>query len=187
MIQLRRLKITFYGSSKQLPSPPSTTILLTVGLLFDMTLPSPRRISLPAEEPQFVVLAIQAPTGVIYEQQCGGFYCDQLEVEGYLTVVVRQEPDDARPDRFGVSPADLTAIFHSEDDACHFPQPWLLTPERIDRLDALIRTLGYFGGPDGPPVQEFELDRSRLDEVFEAWVPVITPDGPGVLLWNNCD
>ena len=146
-----------------------------------------RTVSLPCEEPNFVTLAIQAPTGVIYQQQCGGSYCDHMEIEGYLTVVARQEPDDTKADRFGVSPAELTAIFHSEDDHCHFGQPWLITPERLERLAGLIRTLGYFGGPDGPPVQEFELDRSRISEVFEAWVPVTTPDGPGVLLWNNCD
>lgn len=146
-----------------------------------------RTVSLPCEEPNFVVLAIQAPTGVTYEQQCGGSYCDHLEIEGYLAVVVRQEPDDTKADRFGVSPVDLTAIFHSEDDHCHFCQPWLITSERLERLEALLRTLGYFGGPDGPLVQEFELDRSRINELYEAWVPVTTPDGPGVLLWNNCD
>jgi hypothetical protein len=100
---------------------------------------------------------------------------------------VLQEPDDSKADRFGVSPADLTAIFHSEDDHCHFSQPWLITPERLEKLEALISTLGYFGGPDGPLVQTFELDRSRINELYEAWAPVTTADGPGVLLWNNCD
>lgn len=146
-----------------------------------------RTVSLPCEEPNFVLLAIHAPTGVIYEQQCGGSYCDHREIEGYLTLLVRQEPDDTTADRFGVSPADLTAIFHNEDDHCHFSQPWLITPERVERLSALILTLGYFGGPDGAPVQGFELDRSRIGEVYEAWVPVTTADGTGVLLWNNCD
>lgn len=31
------------------------------------------------------------------------------------------------------------------------------------------------------------LDESRLGEVDEAWVPVVTPDGPGVLVWENSD
>ncbi|MET9919589.1 DUF6210 family protein [Streptomyces sp. NPDC006435] len=32
-------------------------------------------------------------------------------------------------------------------------------------------------GPDG----------SRFRDADEAWVPVITPDGPGVLLWADSD
>ncbi|WP_328753160.1 DUF6210 family protein [Streptomyces sp. NBC_00285] len=31
------------------------------------------------------------------------------------------------------------------------------------------------------------LDESRLAEADEAWVPVLTPDGPGVLTWENSD
>ncbi|MGW9028169.1 DUF6210 family protein [Streptomyces sp. NPDC055722] len=31
------------------------------------------------------------------------------------------------------------------------------------------------------------LDESRLAEIDEAWVPVVTPDGPGVLVWENSD
>jgi hypothetical protein len=30
-------------------------------------------------------------------------------------------------------------------------------------------------------------DESRIGEADEAWVPVVTPDGPGVLLWPNSD
>ncbi|MFE4329723.1 DUF6210 family protein [Streptomyces sp. NPDC056831] len=32
---------------------------------------------------------------------------------------------------------------------------------------------------------ELRWDESLLDEMDEAWVPVLTPDGPGVLL--RCD
>ncbi|MGM1060082.1 DUF6210 family protein [Saccharothrix sp. Mg75] len=31
------------------------------------------------------------------------------------------------------------------------------------------------------------LDGSRMSEADEAWVPVLTPDGPGVLVWSNSD
>jgi hypothetical protein len=31
------------------------------------------------------------------------------------------------------------------------------------------------------------LDESRLGELDEAWVPVLTPDGSGLLVWNNSD
>ncbi|MFD9003063.1 DUF6210 family protein [Streptomyces sp. NPDC059582] len=31
------------------------------------------------------------------------------------------------------------------------------------------------------------LDENRIRDTDEAWVPVITPDGPGLLLWANSD
>ncbi|MGS2617385.1 DUF6210 family protein [Micromonospora sp. LZ34] len=36
-------------------------------------------------------------------------------------------------------------------------------------------------------VHPLRLDESRMREVDEAWVPVITPDGSGVLVWFNSD
>jgi hypothetical protein len=32
-----------------------------------------------------------------------------------------------------------------------------------------------------------KLDESRIAEADEAWVPVLTPDGSGVLMWFNSD
>ncbi|MFJ8440785.1 DUF6210 family protein [Kitasatospora griseola] len=31
------------------------------------------------------------------------------------------------------------------------------------------------------------LDEIRLDRADEAWVPVLTPDGPAVPVWSNSD
>ncbi|GAA4880348.1 hypothetical protein GCM10023235_70810 [Kitasatospora terrestris] len=31
------------------------------------------------------------------------------------------------------------------------------------------------------------LDESRIREADEAWIPVITPEGPAVLMWHNSD
>jgi hypothetical protein len=46
-------------------------------------------------------------------------------------------------------------------------------------------------GP-APPRQLAEpvplvLGESRIDQFDEAWLPVLTPDGPGVLWWSNSD
>ncbi len=35
--------------------------------------------------------------------------------------------------------------------------------------------------------EPLQIDDSRLYELCEAWVPVLTANGPGVLLWENCD
>ena len=39
----------------------------------------------------------------------------------------------------------------------------------------------------GNPEMQIELDESRFYEIDEAWVPVATPDGPGILTWENSD
>jgi hypothetical protein len=31
------------------------------------------------------------------------------------------------------------------------------------------------------------LDERHLSDADEAWVPVLTPDGPGILVWSNSD
>ncbi|MFD9903267.1 DUF6210 family protein [Streptomyces sp. NPDC059063] len=31
------------------------------------------------------------------------------------------------------------------------------------------------------------MDETRVGEADEAWVPVVTPDGPGVPVWFNSD
>jgi hypothetical protein len=31
------------------------------------------------------------------------------------------------------------------------------------------------------------LDEQNLRDADEAWVPVLTPDGPGILVWFNSD
>ena len=35
--------------------------------------------------------------------------------------------------------------------------------------------------------QHLFLDLNRLDEITEAWVPVISPYGQAILIWKNCD
>jgi hypothetical protein len=37
----------------------------------------------------------------------------------------------------------------------------------------------------GPSEVRLKLDDSRLTDADEAWIPVITPDGPGGLIWRT--
>lgn len=32
-----------------------------------------------------------------------------------------------------------------------------------------------------------QVDETAIDELDEAWIPVLTVDGPGVLIWSNSD
>lgn len=150
-----------------------------------------RRVSLTCEEPKFIGLILHAPTGVIYEHQFGGTGCWHDGIEGYFVPVSRAEIDpDAdvySPSRHELDTDLLKAVFHHPDDPdrCWACSAADLPDENVERLAALIDLLCYYGG--GYEMRQFELDRLRLADGREAYVPVLTPDGPGLLVWNNCD
>ncbi|MEU4116536.1 DUF6210 family protein [Kitasatospora sp. NPDC028055] len=123
----------------------------------------------------FVIVA--APTGVVYQSQCGGYACAQYEQEGYLVPLYGADLDE-----------DLNAIFVGELKGWGMRgQEWQAGV--LDRLRTAVDALGIYGSGrhdvSGPP--SLVLDESRLSEAAEAWIPVITPDGPGVLVWENSD
>ena len=153
-------------------------------------MPSPRLVSLPCEGPPFIGVIIAAPTGVIYQHQCGGYGCNQMRIEGYLLPVQRFEYDPARDleghdNWFAANPAELRAVFHTDQDGCPWGYADQLPNDRLQELATLIALLGYLGQDFAE--SRLEMDPSKVQEALEAWVPVITPDGPGVLVWNNCD
>jgi hypothetical protein len=39
----------------------------------------------------------------------------------------------------------------------------------------------------GTQCEGLKSDERYVEGFFEAWVPVLTPQGPGVLVWPNCD
>ncbi|MFI7405905.1 DUF6210 family protein [Streptomyces sp. NPDC049541] len=58
-------------------------------------------------------------------------------------------------------------------------------PERV-RAAAALHVCGSANRDDIHPAP-LVLDESRLAEADEAWVPVLTADGPGVLVGENSD
>lgn len=153
---------------------------------------APRRtVGLPIEEPKFLGVIIEAPTGVVYEHQCGGTGCDQLVSEGFFVPVARRELDESdlfSADRLALDPDLLRAVFHGEQDpdACVWTVPLDRVPsDRLERLAVLVGLLCYYSADYTE--MPITLDRARLQEGCEAWVPVMTPEGRAVLVWNNCD
>lgn len=152
-----------------------------------------RIVRLTCEEPKFLGVIIDAPTGVVYHHQCGGTDCNQRSLEGYFVPVSRRELDDndlVSADRFALDTDLLKAVFHDtyphDDDACVWGgSTGELPPEQLLRLAGLVALLCYRDADY--QARGIELDRSRLDHGCEAWVPVLTPDGRGTLVWNNCD
>ena len=61
----------------------------------------------------------------------------------------------------------------------------------MDDIRSLVTAITYW--KTYPPGQDrderafLELDATRLDELTEAWVPVHTAYGPGVLVFANSD
>jgi hypothetical protein len=101
--------------------------------------------------------------------------------EGYLVPLggLQLDPDHGRFD-----PLTLTAPFH-RGRACLEK----IDAAGIEQLAALIAGLAYWSrGADGETVRcGLALDRTRHEEIAEGWAAVLTPVGPGVLLWTNCD
>ncbi|MDX2709914.1 DUF6210 family protein [Streptomyces sp. PA03-6a] len=119
---------------------------------------------------------VEARTGVFYQQQYGGTACRQGQVEGFL--VPLHGPDEL---------AALRELFEKDfRGAGTWNHTW--PHDERDRLRGAIGALRYWAS-DGTTEEPhpLRLDESRIREADEAWVPVITPDGPAVLVWFNSD
>ena len=140
-----------------------------------------RRVNL-YDMPRDVMLIIEYPSGVFYENQCGGVACCQAELEGVL-VPLGLAPEDV--ERFMTSPLAGAAR---------------LDVELADMIDGILASVFF--------AKYIRVDRSRLSDSCEAWVFVVaeTPEdsafqlyGPyfgaprgfgtvrGVLTWPNSD
>jgi hypothetical protein len=121
---------------------------------------------------------VHAATGVTYDTQCAGYACEQRSAEGFLVPVWPPAAVMALDRWFKVR-------FRGH---CHTPErDW--TPENAEQLAKLLADIECDSrdahGEYRPTA--LTLDRSRLDECVEAWIPVHTPFGPGVLLRENSD
>jgi hypothetical protein len=156
---------------------------------------TPRRVFLNPDGtlPSLFGVIIEYPTGVRYEHQCAGTECALRETEGYFVPLGGLRFD---PEHGVIDPQQLTELFHERNGCVWGGQPWnlppntpMLPPERLDRLKALVESIPYWSSDEAGSEQRthLRLDETRLGELLEAWVPVVTPDGPGVLVWDNCD
>jgi hypothetical protein len=133
----------------------------------------------------WVMAVVRLKTGIVYETQCAGTGCDQRYIEGMLVPLggFRVVHDHGQVDT-----SLLTAVFH-EGQACTWS--WCgkrLPKERLEALRSLIEDIPYWHGPEDKPERTpLKLDDARLDELAEGWIPILTPDGSGVLLFGNCD
>jgi hypothetical protein len=120
-----------------------------------------------------LLLLIPAETGVIFGHQAGGLRCDQHALEGFVVPLA------------GAGEAKAFADWFAE----RVPGWWSTTDEWTERdcdeLDALLGNIVSYG--EGDARQRLSLDRTRLTETSEAWIPVHTALGPGYLIFENSD
>ena len=124
---------------------------------------------------------VQAPTGIFYEQQYGGTATRLNHVEGYLVPV---QGDQAL--------VELRTIFERDLRGSGAEgYPW--SADLLQRLRSAVAKVVFWGsaatseGLNSSSPQKLELDEERLPELDEAWIPVVTADGPAMLVWQNSD
>ena len=142
----------------------------------------------------YLGVIIQFDTGVVYEQQCAGTETDLRGVEGYFVPLGGCRYD---PNQGPIDFAALRAPFHNGGGCSFGGRPYKapantcnLPSERLAQLRAAVESITYWGSDDSRAADlrtHLTIDDSRMGELVEAWVPVLTPDGPGILTWPNCD
>ena len=114
---------------------------------------------------------------------------DTRRVEGFYVPLLGRKVDsesemvDSRP---------LVEFFHSKDGTCIADAMEHPLEGQLDVLERRIEEIPVYvtpGDEDRYASREpwLRLDKSREQETTEAWVPVVCPAGPGVLVWKNCD
>lgn len=134
--------------------------------------------------PSWTFVVVEAPTGVIYSTQCQGVACAIRFVEGFLVPL-----GDTPTERGEMKHIDLTQPFHSCLGCGCGEGIAALGVDKFGMLKSLVQELRFWhcAVDDGDKPTMLTIDESRGDEIVEAWVPVLTSYGPGVLLWDNCD
>lgn len=136
--------------------------------------------------PEWIAVVVRQETNIVYGTQCAGVATEQRFVEGYLIPVggSKYELDTGK-----IEVGPFVDVFH-ENGGCQWS--WTgrgLPVERQAILGKLVESIPYWRtGRDGADRKyPLHVDDARIGEIAEAWIPVRTPDGPGVLLYKNCD
>ena len=126
--------------------------------------------------PDWAYVVIAHRTSVRYQHQYGGTATRQGELEGYLVPV---DATNARPLLDEVFVTRLRSVGS-------WGRP--LEPDLFESVRAAVSQIRFWPNTQGSPqVESLSVDVDRLDEMDEGWVPVVTSDVAGVLVWPNSD
>jgi hypothetical protein len=136
-----------------------------------------------------LLVIVAAPTGVIYAHQCGGYRTETRQMEGFAVPVGAPPAAHALQHFFAQRFYGWPPV--GEGDTEQRPDGgW--TGADLEQLDLLLGKIPLWKTmPDGSSEDDerafLHLDRDRLKELTEAWNPVSTLYGPGVLVFANSD
>jgi hypothetical protein len=124
----------------------------------------------------WLYVVVRAQTSVFYQQQYGGTACRHGQAEGFLVPVHGPE-----------SLSQLRELFEAHfRGAGTWNYQW--GDEEAGSLRKAIEGIRYWAGDALSAMPHpLQLDEQQLSDADEAWVPVLTPDGPGILVWFNSD
>lgn len=128
----------------------------------------------PAE---WMYVVVHYPTGVTYGHQYGGTACRWGRVEGFL-VPVQSDEARSRFDELFLHQLHGTGLWggsKAPDDAL------------VKHLSDAVALIRYWDANEATTPSPLSLDVARAKEIDEGWLPVITADGPGILIWPNSD
>lgn len=140
-----------------------------------------------------LALIVEHPTGVVYVNQAGRVMCLQPSAEGFVVPIGNDVSDDMR--LLSVWPrlaAHWTGPVRSSEGAGRGLMAGL-TDVDADVLDSVLA--------DDAALANLRVDRTRLEEAFEAWLPVVVVEASrfdafdnlrrfpakGILVWPNSD
>lgn len=137
---------------------------------------------------QWMAVLIRHPTGVIYSNQCGGTSTQPRYIEGYLVPV---GPDSHVPTvNCNHLIESLRAPFHRAGGCIYPAVPGDKLPtEVVSMLSEAVRRIPFYHNElEHDSIRTLlEVDQAMLSQLVEAWIPVRTAAGPGVLVYTNCD
>jgi hypothetical protein len=125
-----------------------------------------------------LILLVLAPTGVEYQTQAAGLATTLLTAEGFLI-----------PLGHGDLETQVMEFFHAEFHGHSYAPEAAWTEDRLVRLELLLKQIPIWKTRrDGEDARlHLTLDRTRISELTEAWIPVASPYGPALLLFANSD
>jgi len=129
----------------------------------------------------WIYLLVESKTNIIYSSQCNGTDNEIRYLEGFLVPVGGEVYNVSLNQKINID--KLINIFKKKSKT----QTNNFDIEELKRNIEQI-TIWYSEEIDGNDIRDhLMLNLDRLDEVVEAWVPVLTPWGGGVLIWKNSD
>ena len=132
-------------------------------------------------QPVNLAVIVLAKTGVTYQAQCGGLATEERSAEGFLVPVERRCLDGSDLQ------VELESFFKTKFGGHSYDRQFW-SADVVRRLSELVsQVVMWHSTPETDSRSNIELDAAQIEQATEAWLPVKTPYGPGILVFENGD